>query len=984
MLSNPLHRYPPYHHGAPAPPYNMHMNQAQISTNHNVNPHQNHNAFETFRPEATYGFQQLEQGMPGASPPMISPGSHPHQHQHQSTAPNRSSVSGPVRRRISRACDQCNQLRTKCDGQHPCAHCVGTCKPRPEEVRFPDFTNPLSLELNLGCEYMRQKKKRGKASRKDLAARVAAQSEGPVSPNGDSGNSQAATERLDASASISRGADGSPRPSNDEMIDARSDGGFQRRRTNASSDISDQSHPVGDTHMDRGSMGDAQPMDLHDYGRLHAGYDRHGTSGNAMVASSAYSNDHSNMPGYPGLPFGLLPQSPASYNNGPSFRVGHSSMDGYPMAGRASPGWGMPMSSTSPGQYQTQVPHHQSFNRANLRYPVLEPLLPYMEGIIPIPLACDLMDLYFSSSSSAQMHPMSPYVLGFVFRKKAFLHPTQPRKCQPALLASMLWVAAQTSDAPLLSSSPSARTKICQRLLELTVRLLKPLIHTPMGESYSTSNVGMGAVGLGGLGIASSGSVSMDALTGEYGAFGAAGHFDDVATYAHLATVVSASEYKGASLRWWNAAWSLARELKLGRELPPNEPRPSHANNEADHPGLDEHDTCRNSSGFVTEEEREERRRIWWLVYIADRHLALCYNRPLFLLDVECTGLLQPMNDTAWQKGEFKSCFDGNPDALRPVSQDLGAQNHGVRGPQFECRGHSIFGYFLPLMTLLGEIVDLHHAKSHPRFGLDFRGVNEWDGQTAEIRRHLDVYEQSLKRFEERYLAKPTDEMLKGDSVGSGTAEIGMDPSSPSTHSVYTNASSRMMESEIQSRIVLAYSTHVLHVLHILLAGKWDPIELLDHNDVWISSPEFITSTSHAVSAAEAINQILEYDPGLEFMPFFFGAYLLQGSFLLLLIADKLQYDASPSVVKACETIVRAHEACVVTLFTEYQVSCHVSLCLLSRANVSTQRNFSKVMRSALAVVRGRNPEDLGEQHLRRRELLSLYRWTGDGTGLAL
>jgi hypothetical protein len=52
----------------------------------------------------------------------------------------------------------------------------------------------------------------------------------------------------------------------------------------------------------------------------------------------------------------------------------------------------------------------------------------------------------------------------------------------------------------------------------------------------------------------------------------------------------------------------------------------------------------------------------------------------------------------------------------------------------------------------------------------------------------------------------------------------------------------------------------------------------------------------------------------------------LQGSFLLLLIADKLQGEASPSVVKACETIVRAHEACVVTLNTEYQVRTSVSL----------------------------------------------------------
>lgn len=37
----------------------------------------------------------------------------------------KSSSSAPVRRRISRACDQCNQLRTKCDGQSPCAHCIG-------------------------------------------------------------------------------------------------------------------------------------------------------------------------------------------------------------------------------------------------------------------------------------------------------------------------------------------------------------------------------------------------------------------------------------------------------------------------------------------------------------------------------------------------------------------------------------------------------------------------------------------------------------------------------------------------------------------------------------------------------------------------------------------------------------------------------------------------------------------------------------------
>jgi hypothetical protein len=141
-------------------------------------------------------------------------------------------------------------------------------------------------------------------------------------------------------------------------------------------------------------------------------------------------------------------------------------------------------------------------------------------------------------------------------------------------------------------------------------------------------------------------------------------------------------------------------------------------------------------------------------------------------------------------------------------------------------------------------------------------------------------------------------------------------PSGRSSSTVGSHAS----QSIVHTKMVVAYGTHIMHVCHILLAGKWDPINLLDDNDLWISSDSFISAMGHAVSAAEAASEILDYDPDLSFMPFFFGIYLLQGSFLLLLTADKLQGDASPSVVRACETIVRAHEACVVTLNTEYQV----------------------------------------------------------------
>lgn len=267
----------------------------------------------------------------------------------------------------------------------------------------------------------------------------------------------------------------------------------------------------------------------------------------------------------------------------------------------------------------------------------------------------------------------------------------------------------------------------------------------------------------------------------------------------------------------------------------------------------------------------------------------------------QCDGLLQPVDDPFWQAGEFyagdsaQSFSDNSPYARR-------------RGPVYECTGSSTFQYFVPLMTILGEIVELNHARNHPRFGR-FRNGSDWDDHAAEITRQLEAYGESLQE-------------LKAQAANEANAEAHepMHPGTPSARSV-NSSTSRAQEALMRAKIVVAYGTHLMHTLHILLNGKWDPIALLDDNDLWISSQSFIDATGHAVSAAEALNEILEHDPDLSFMPFFFGIYLLQGSFLLLLIADKLQGEANPNVVKACETIVRAHEACIVTLNTEYQVS---------------------------------------------------------------
>ncbi|KAF1927895.1 xylanolytic transcriptional activator [Didymella exigua CBS 183.55] len=823
-------------------------------------------------------------------------------------------TSGPVRRRISRACDQCNQLRTKCDGQKPCSHCI---------------------EFGLICAYLRERKKRGKASRKEIAqqqAAAAASSDQGMQP---SEEPAIATPQSQETAS-ERAHNESPTPSNNQstfpapfvpsrsnsLVDtrARKPSQIYTSRTMSMSAIDSVTEHVTQSHDDH--LHPPQPpriqthgLPQHDFQHMHEfPQSLEYQSPNAMIHPTMNrtipSNDHTiEFSGHPSIAY--MPQPLPE--DVPHLDFAAPS----PLSG--SPTWMLPSPSAT---------LYSSGNRPRstqpLRYPVLEPVMPYLTNIMPLSLACDLLELYFESSSAVYMQPVSPYVLGHVFRKNSFLRGENPRVCSPALLASMLWIGCLTGESPYLASSPVTRSQMSEKLINLTIELLKPLVHqTPEAseqESAMYNNAGIvQGVTMGGFGMPPQFSEEHIGLDLHFG------NLDDIATYVNLGVVTSASEYKAASLRWWNAAWSLAREMRLGKEVvtPP--------------PDLYDEDTSgsfdrRNTVMDPTEEQREERRRMWWLLYTMDRHLALCYNRPLSFTDVECSGLLQPYDDHVWQSGDF---FENS-------AQSLPDSTFRRRGPAFECAGHSIFEFFLPLMTILGEIVDLTHARNHPRFGTK----TDWDDYGKEISQRLDAYGRSLQEMQQRtVLENSTD---AHDSAPSGATSGTTNPLS--------------QESIMHARIVVTYGTYLMHTLHVLLNGKWDPISLLDDNDLWISSQSFVTATGHAVSAAEALNDILELDPDLSFMPFFFGIYLLQGSFLLLLIADKLQGEASPNIVRACEVIVRAHEACIVTLNTEYQ------------------RNFRNIMLSALQQMRGRGMQASVE---RRREMLSLYRW-GDGTGLAL
>lgn len=108
---------------------------------------------------------------------------------------------------------------------------------------------------------------------------------------------------------------------------------------------------------------------------------------------------------------------------------------------------------------------------SDCRYRCLDPVLPYLRDIIPASVACDLLDVYGTEPGSSLFRCASPYILTRIFRKKSLLHPTNPRRTTPALLATMLWCSAQTADIVLLHV-PGSRAKICNALYDLATSLI--------------------------------------------------------------------------------------------------------------------------------------------------------------------------------------------------------------------------------------------------------------------------------------------------------------------------------------------------------------------------------------------------------------------------------------------------------------------------------------------------------------------------------
>jgi hypothetical protein len=349
---------------------------------------------------------------------------------------------------------------------------------------------------------------------------------------------------------------------------------------------------------------------------------------------------------------------------------------------------------------------------------------------------------------------------------------------------------------------------------------------------------------------------------------------DDAISYVLLACVISRSEFKEECLKWWNKAVLLVKKLGFNSEA-----------------RIAEHTPSSQQMLLEIREEHEERRRAFWLVYTLDRHLALCFNEPPRIQDSDCQ-VLNPLPEWVWQNLDIIPL-----ESLPPR----------VCGPPTQISGTGFFEYFLPLMVILGDIIELRARVQHPRFGsFDEPQI------TTSIEAALTNCEYNLEIL--RLVQEPVDCAIP--SRMSLTTPI---PSSP--FGGFSDPPQPAFPNKDRIELVIAYCQYIIRVLHILLYGKCDPVSLLDDNSGWVASPEFFACTSNAMAAGEIASRILEIDNDLSFMPFLFGIYLFHGNLTFLVLADRMaQTGPNPSVEETCEVVIRAQEVSAMTFDTAFQV----------------------------------------------------------------
>jgi xylanolytic transcriptional activator XlnR len=102
-------------------------------------------------------------------------------------------------------------------------------------------------------------------------------------------------------------------------------------------------------------------------------------------------------------------------------------------------------------------------------------------------------------------------------------------------------------------------------------------------------------------------------------------------TYIIFCIAISGGDFKADCLKWWDKANRAASCLGLNREDEPCQlPGPTCPKLLCE---------CRfqhSDPPLAIVEAKEERRRVFWLLYSLDRHLSLSYNKMLRIPDSSC------------------------------------------------------------------------------------------------------------------------------------------------------------------------------------------------------------------------------------------------------------------------------------------------------------------------------------------------------------
>ncbi|PYH96658.1 hypothetical protein BO71DRAFT_417683 [Aspergillus ellipticus CBS 707.79] len=329
----------------------------------------------------------------------------------------------------------------------------------------------------------------------------------------------------------------------------------------------------------------------------------------------------------------------------------------------------------------------------------------------------------------------------------------------------------------------------------------------------------------------------------------------------------------------------------------------------------------------LSEDDKEERRRLWWATYIIDRHSALSFNARPRITDQECLPLPMPRSDGVWsQMGP-----------LLPWS-DHGSHSMALT---YHVRSLDMLGVFLPLDRILGEILECRFLCDHSTFNTD-------ENFLRAIRKKII---QNLAQWFHSFASL----------VGSEFCTIA-EPECESCPAAEAPA-------------VAYYGFHMYHCMFVLLHGPMDVVRMYQDLE-WQASPEFLTAGEHAVACANIARHILQIDPQLSLMYRFFGTYFLQSSFIFLILAQKLGRHSDNLILHNCAINLQVLDMFVVTTNMDYQ---RTFAKLLRRALSYNMGQSSLVQESDGGQPPGESP-DVPESAL-DPEMLR-YRWIPGYTGL--